>query len=91
MFSESDVILIGKKPIMDYVVACLNAFSRNEEIFIRARGRAISSAVDVAEVLRNRFLKDVAVSNIEIGTELLESFDGREKNVSTIDICLSKV
>lgn len=88
---QDDVVLIGKKPIMEYIAACLNAFSRNDEIFLRARGKSISGAVDVAEVLRNRFMQDVIVSDIQIGTESLEDFDGRERNVSTIDICLSKV
>ena len=59
-------------------------------IIARARGRAISTAVDVAEVTRNRFMKNLTVENIEIGTEELEFLEGRPRNVSTITIVLKK-
>ncbi len=84
------MILVGKKPVMDYVTACLSAFSRNDEIHIQARGKSIVVAVDTAEILRNRFLRDVHIRSIEIGTEKLDGFNGRERNVSTIEICLGK-
>ena len=57
---------------------------------VKARGRAISTAVDVVEVTRSRFLKDITVEDIEIGTEELESTDGRIRNVSSITIVLKK-
>ena len=57
---------------------------------MKARGRAISTAVDVVEVTRSRFLKDITVEDIEIGTEELESTDGRIRNVSSITIVLKK-
>jgi DNA-binding protein len=57
---------------------------------VKARGRAISTAVDVVEVTRSRFLKDITGEDIEIGTEELESTDGRIRNVSSITIVLKK-
>ena len=57
---------------------------------MKARGRAISTAVDVVEVTRSRFLKDITVEDIEIGTEELESTDGRIRNVSSLTIVLKK-
>jgi DNA-binding protein len=59
-------------------------------VAVKARGRAISTAVDVVEVTRSRFLKDLTVVDIEIGTEELASTDGRMRNVSTIAIVLKK-
>ena len=57
---------------------------------VKARGRAISTAVDVVEVTRSRFLKDITVEDIEIGTEELEGQDGGKRNVSSIRIVLKK-
>ncbi|RLI08476.1 RNA-binding protein, partial [Candidatus Bathyarchaeota archaeon] len=59
-------------------------------VALKARGRAISTAVDVAEVTRSRFMRDLAVERVEIGTEELESAEGGTRNVSTITITLKK-
>lgn len=90
--SEDNSVLIGRKPVMNYVLACITLFhSGSEEVNIKARGRAISRAVDVVEIVRRRFLPDVKVKNIGLGTEQLESFEGgRPMNVSTIEIMLTK-
>ena len=60
------------------------------EVVLKARGRAISRAVDVAEIVRNRFISDVDVSNIEISTEEIVGNEGTSSNVSAIEIKLSK-
>ena len=90
--SEANSVLIGKKPIMNYVLACIALFhSGAKEVSIKARGRAISRAVDVAEITRRRFLPDVKVGKITIGTEELKSEeDGNITNVSTIEIVLTR-
>ncbi|MHA1865390.1 MAG: DNA-binding protein Alba [Candidatus Heimdallarchaeaceae archaeon] len=90
--AADNVIFVGRKPSMSYVLGAITQFSNNQnEIHIKARGRAISRAVDVAEIVRRRFLNDVKVKNIEIGTEERELPEGKGKiNVSTIDITLSK-
>ena len=68
--SDSNAVLIGKKPVMNYVLACITLFhSGAKEISIKARGRAISHAIDVVEVVRRRFLPDVKVKRIGIGTD----------------------
>lgn len=54
-----NVVLIGKKPVMNYVVAVLTQLTSNDEVIIKARGKAINKAVDVAEMIRNRFIKDI--------------------------------
>jgi DNA-binding protein len=90
---ESNSVLIGRKPVMNYVLACITLFHGGaDEVMVKARGRAISRAVDVVEVVRKRFLPDVKVNKIGIGTEQLASFEegGTPTNVSTIEISLKK-
>ena len=89
--SDSNVVFIGKKPAMSYVLACVTQFNEgNAEIILRARGRAISHAVDVAEIVRNKFVTDTEIKNVVIGTEVVTG-DGNEKlNVSSIEIVLGK-
>lgn len=82
-----DVILVGKKPIMSYAMAALMQLKESGEITIKARGRAISAAVDVAEVVSKRFLSgDAVVKDVAIGTEIIGE---PPRNVSTIEIKLS--
>lgn len=91
--TENNAVLIGKKPIMNYVLACITFFhSGANEVSIKARGRSISRAIDVAEVVRHRFLPDVKIKRIGIGTDkLLSQEDGNvATNVSTIEITLAK-
>lgn len=87
---DSNVVFIGKKGIMSYVLAVVTQFNNGErEVVIKARGRAISRAVDVAEIVRQRFVKDVETKNISIATEEIESQEGPVK-VSAIEITLAK-
>ncbi len=73
-------------------MAVLTAFNQKgaDRVVLKARGQAISSAVDVAEICRNRFLSGISKPEIEIGTEELEGQDGGKRNVSTIAILMSK-
>ncbi|MGB9741485.1 MAG: DNA-binding protein Alba [Candidatus Bathyarchaeia archaeon] len=94
MSEKSETIFIGRKPAMNYVLAIVTGLSSSDanEITIKARGRAITTAVDVAEIVRNRFLKDLKVSKISIGTEEMPPKQGqnRSRMVSTMEITLSK-
>jgi len=88
---EENYVLIGQKPVMAYVVACLTSFNAGaKKVVVKARGRAISRAVDTAELLRRVFMKDVVVENIIIGTEELASPDRPKSNVSSMEIVLVK-
>ena len=95
MAEKSDVIFVGNKPPMSYVLAIITAFSQRDikEVTLKARGRAITTAVDVAEITRSRFLKDLKVTKIAIGTVEMPPREGENKSrmVSTIEITLSKV
>jgi len=75
---------------MNYCLAVLTSLQDSSQVALKARGRAISTAVDVAEVTRQRFMQGLTVDSIEIGTEELESMEGRTRNVSTITIHLKK-
>ena len=88
--AEDDVVFVGNKPVMNYVLAVVTQFNGGaKDVRIMARGRAISRAVDVAEVSRSRFLRDVNVLGIQISTETLNT-DRGETNVSAIEITLGK-
>lgn len=83
-------VFVGNKPVMNYVLAVLTQFNSGAtEVSIKARGRAISRAVDVAEIVRKRFLPDVDVKDIQISTEQIEGEQGTA-NVSAIEITLVK-
>ena len=88
--SEENTVFIGNKPVTAYVMACVTQFNRDaESIVLKARGRAISRAVDVAEVLQKRFMKDrVKVTDIQISTEQIETREGNLTNVSAIEITI---
>jgi DNA-binding protein len=94
MTERSNVIFIGSKPPMNYVLAVITAFSSGtaKEITLKARGQAITTAVDVAEITRSRFLKDLTVNKISIGTEEMPPREGenRSRMVSIMEITLGK-
>ena len=87
---RDNTVYIGSKPILVYVTAIMTAVGRNPgEVFVKARGRSISSAVDAVEVTRNRFLSDLTCE-VSIGTEEMQGDEGGTRNVSTIEIILRK-
>jgi DNA-binding protein len=84
---RSNTVFIGRKPVLNYVLACMTLFkSGHEEIIVKARGQSISRAVDVVEVLKNRFMPNAEVTKIEISTELVQSEERGTSNVSAIGI-----
>ena len=87
-----NVVLIGKKPVMNYVTACITFFNRGEKkVIVKARGRAICRAVDTVELLRRAFVKDLEIETIDINTEELDRAEtGQKSNISTIEIIVSK-
>lgn len=88
---QGEVVLIGKKPTMNYVIACLTLFNSGKQtITVRARGLVISHAVDTVELLRRAFIKDLKVQKIIIGSQEFQNASGFLSNVSTIDIQISK-
>jgi len=89
--TSENTVFIGKKPVMNYVVACLTFFNSGaDSVVVKARGRAISRAVDTVELLRRAFVKNVKIDSIEMGTEEMTREDNRKSNVSTMEITLSR-
>jgi len=88
---DENVIYVGKKAPMSYVLAVVTQFnSGSDEVIIKARGRSISTAVDTAEIVRNRFVTDAKLKDIKIGTEsITHEEEGRTSNVSSIEIILT--
>ena len=87
---KRDLVIMGIKPVMNYVVACLTLFNDgNETVRIRARGKHINKAVDTVQLLKRVFLRDLKVRNTMIGTDLLIRDDGNEAKVSTIEIVIA--
>ena len=81
--AEENIVYIGNKPVMNYVLAVVTQMNSGvTEVILKARGRAISRAVDVAEIVRNRFISDVDVKSIDISTEEIVGNEGTSSNVS---------
>ena len=82
-----DTIFIGKKPLMAYVTSTLIQLANLPSVNIKARGLSIGRAVDVAQIIaRKTENAGYSIGDIKIGSESLESQDGRTRNVSTIEI-----
>ena len=87
--TSDNSVFIGKRPTMNYVMAAMVILNRGTEYTIKARGRAISHAVDVAEILINKFFPSAKYKDIRISTEHLTNDDGKSSNVSSMEIVIS--
>jgi len=91
---KDNAIFIGNKPFMNYVTSVVIQFTTKDasEVIVKARGKFISRAVDVAEVARKRFLQDqVEIKGIDIDSEEFTNSEGKDVRVSTIEIVLKKL
>lgn len=88
---NQSVLLVGKKPAMNYCLFLINQMKESNEITIKARGKAIQKAVDVVEILRRRFITNLQIKDIKLGTEQIDDKEKNiKRNVSTIEIIFSK-
>jgi len=88
--TENTTIFIGSKPVMNYVLALMTQFNKPiAEVTLKARGRSISRAVDTAEIARNRFMPNLKVKSITIGTESVQDEQGKNINISSMEITLT--
>lgn len=91
---KDNVVYIGSKPFINYITGVMMQFTsqKKQEVSIRARGKFITKAVDIAEVIKRRFSREnnIRVKEIKIDSEKFENSEGKEINVSTIDILLAK-
>lgn len=87
---KENTVFVGNKPVMNYVLAVVTQFNNGaEEVTIKARGKAISRAVDTAEISLNRFLDGMIKKEIITSTEIIDTDTGKT-NVSSIEIILAK-
>jgi len=88
---DDNTVFVGKKPSMSYVLAVVTQFGDGQkEVFLKARGKSISKAVDVAEIVRNKFVQDAKIKSIETGTDVIENENKEKINVSSISIAMVK-
>ncbi|MDD3177974.1 MAG: DNA-binding protein Alba [Candidatus ainarchaeum sp.] len=88
---EGNTIFIGKKGTMSYVLAVITQFNQGANIVvIKARGKTISKAVDVSEIVKNKFVNTLKIENILISTEEISTENNTPMKVSAIEIVLSK-
>jgi len=89
---ESNIVYIGRKPPMSYVTAIITSFAGSDvkEVTLKARGQSITTAVDTAEITRRRFMKELNIGAITIGTEEIQQEEGGTRNVSTMEIKLMR-
>ncbi|HEV8290039.1 MAG TPA: DNA-binding protein Alba [Candidatus Norongarragalinales archaeon] len=88
---DSNRVFVGKKNVMSYVLAVVTQFNNGaSEVHLKARGKAISRAVDVTQITKNRFIPTLAIKDIRIMTEELTSEDGSVAKVSSMDILLTR-
>lgn len=88
---DDNTVYVGSKPAMSYVLAVVTQFSEGQdEVHVKARGKAISRAVDVAEMVRRKFVEDAEVDDISIGTDEIDTDEGDKLDVSSIQIDLVK-
>jgi len=86
-----NIVYIGRKPTMNYVLAVVTQFNNGmREVTIKARGNSISRAVDVKEIVVNRFLTDLKERGIKTSSEELTNEDGTKSKVSAIQIILAR-
>ena len=86
---NENVVFIGKKNIMSYVLAVVTQFNSGvKEVIVKARGKVKSRAVDVTEIVRNRFVSDAEIKDVKIMTEEITGEDGNKNKVSAIEIVL---
>lgn len=86
---DGDVMFIGKKPVMSYVLTAVPKLEELGGLTVRARGMSISKAVDVVLILRDRYVKDCSIDGVDLRTEVLDGENGEKANVSSIEIRLT--
>ena len=92
MSREPNTVYIGRRPTMNYVLAVITSYNSSDikDVTLKARGRSMKTAVDVAEIVKRRFMKDLKADKITIGTEELPQQEGGTRNVSTMEIILTR-
>ena len=89
--NSKDTIYIGKKPLMTYVTSAIVQLATNPNVTIKARGLTTAIAIDVAQVVLKKTHPAFEIENVKLASESLVASDGRNRDVSTIDISIKRV
>ena len=88
---NDNIIFVGNKAPMSYVVAVLTEFEKQSKVIIKSRGKAISKSVEVAEIVKRKYLKEVEVIEINIDTEtIIDENTNKPLDIPSIEIILAK-
>jgi DNA-binding protein len=88
---EETIIIGSSKPILNYVTACITNFNKGlGSVKVRARGRAINKAVEVVQMVKNRFMSDIHILNIHIDGDNIVGKDGRRLHLPVLEIVLAR-
>lgn len=89
--ADDNTVYVGSKPAMSYVLAVVTQFNDGQDVVhVKARGKAIATAVDVAEIVRNKFVETAAINDVIIGTDTVDADDGDPINLSSIQIDIAQ-
>ena len=89
--TNDNTIYIGKKSVMNYVIAVVTQFNNGAtSVKAKARGRTISALVDVTQIVKNRFIPTLKTEDVVLSTEELKSEDGRMTKVSSMEVTMTK-
>ena len=88
--NSNDTIFIGKKPLMTYVTSTIVQLATKPKVTIKARGLTTSTAIDVCQIVLKKTKPAFEISNVSINSESLVSTDGRNRDVSTIEITITR-
>ncbi|MFH1057037.1 MAG: DNA-binding protein Alba [Candidatus Micrarchaeota archaeon] len=88
---DDNTVYVGKKDVMSYVLAVVTQFNQgSNQVKVKARGNVISRAVDVSQIVKNRFLSSLKITGFDVTTEELQSEDGSMRKVSSLTLTLEK-
>lgn len=89
--SAMKCVIVGAKPALSYVTACITIFNQGEkEVIIRARGKAINTAVESVRMLQNHFIKGLKIKDVRIDGEMIVTNEGKKRTVPVLELVLSK-
>lgn len=89
--TDRNIVYVGSKPFMNYVTGVVMQFNSGmNKVIIKARGKYISRAVDIEEVVKNRFMQGVKLDSVKIGSDEFKNREGRTVRASTVELTLSK-
>ena len=87
---DDNIIFVGNKAPMNYVIAVLTEFKKNNEVIIKARGRSISKAVEAGLLVKKKFMKEAEIIEIKVDLEnIIDDKTQKPMDIPAIEIYLA--